>query len=158
MTFLSKVKGEDDPSDASTFLDDPGQREMFEANFTAGLLQDEEGNAHTFPGSRGALVCFVKEDCPTCNEVMPVLDALSRAVDGTLDMLRQIPEIDRVRDMGSLQEIQISGDPDRVLRTLIEKGRVNLFEVTQPTLHDIFIRIAGSSIDPVELQREGVKS
>jgi hypothetical protein len=51
------------------------------------LLQDEEGNAHTFPGSRGALVCFVKEDCPTCNEVMPVLDALNRSVDGALDML-----------------------------------------------------------------------
>ena len=85
-------------------------------------------------------------------------DSLRLRWDGTIDMLRQIPEIDRVRDMGSLQEIQISGDPDRVLRTLIEKGRVNLFEVTQPTLHDIFIRIAGPSIDPVELQREGVKS
>jgi pimeloyl-ACP methyl ester carboxylesterase len=34
---------EDDPSDASTFLDDPAQREMFETNFTAGLMQDEEG-------------------------------------------------------------------------------------------------------------------
>lgn len=34
---------EDDPSDASTFLDDPAQHEMFEANFTAGLMQDEEG-------------------------------------------------------------------------------------------------------------------
>jgi len=34
---------EDDPSDASTFLDDPAQREMFEANFTLGMMQDEEG-------------------------------------------------------------------------------------------------------------------
>ena len=85
-------------------------------------------------------------------------DSIRLRWDGTIDMLRQIPEIHRVRDMGSLQEIQISGDPDRVLRTLIEKGRVNLFEVTQPTLHDIFIRIAGASIDPVEHQREGVKS
>ena len=85
-------------------------------------------------------------------------DSIRLRWDGTIDMLRQIPEIDRVRDIGSLQEIQISGDPDRVLRTLIEKGRANLFEVTQPTLHDIFIRIAGPSIDPVELQREGVKS
>jgi pimeloyl-ACP methyl ester carboxylesterase len=34
---------EDDPSDAPTFLADPAQREMFEQNFTAGMIQDEEG-------------------------------------------------------------------------------------------------------------------
>jgi pimeloyl-ACP methyl ester carboxylesterase len=34
---------EDDASDADTFLADPAQREMFEANFTEGMLQDEEG-------------------------------------------------------------------------------------------------------------------
>ncbi len=34
---------EDDQSDARTFLDDPAQREMFEANFAAGMVQDEEG-------------------------------------------------------------------------------------------------------------------
>jgi pimeloyl-ACP methyl ester carboxylesterase len=34
---------EDDPSDADTFLADPKQREMFEANFTAGFMQDEAG-------------------------------------------------------------------------------------------------------------------
>ena len=33
----------DDESDADTFLADRAQREMFEANFTAGLLQGEEG-------------------------------------------------------------------------------------------------------------------
>lgn len=38
-----EAMAEDDPSDASTFLDDPAQRAMFEANFTAGLMQDEEG-------------------------------------------------------------------------------------------------------------------
>ncbi len=34
---------EDDASDADTFLADPAQREMFEENFTAGMVQDEEG-------------------------------------------------------------------------------------------------------------------
>ncbi len=34
---------------------------------------------HRFTGDQPAVVCFVKEDCPTCNEVMPVLDALHRA-------------------------------------------------------------------------------
>lgn len=41
-TFV-EATAEDDPSDADTFLSDPAQREMFEANFTAGMVQDEEG-------------------------------------------------------------------------------------------------------------------
>lgn len=38
-----EAMAEDDRSDANTFLADPAQREMFEANFTAGIVQDEEG-------------------------------------------------------------------------------------------------------------------
>ncbi len=34
---------EGDESDADTFLADPAQKEMFEANFTEGMVQDEEG-------------------------------------------------------------------------------------------------------------------
>ncbi len=43
------------------------------------ILPDHSGSPHGFTGDQPALVCFVKEDCPTCNEVMPVLDALHRA-------------------------------------------------------------------------------
>lgn len=38
-----EAMAEEDPSDADTFLSDAAQREMFEANFTAGIVQDEEG-------------------------------------------------------------------------------------------------------------------
>ena len=38
------------------------------------------------PGQRAALICFVKEDCPTCREVMPVLNALHRAAAPNLDL------------------------------------------------------------------------
>lgn len=38
-----EATAEDDASDADTFLSDPAQREMFEENFTAGMVQDEEG-------------------------------------------------------------------------------------------------------------------
>jgi len=38
-----EAMADDDKSDADTFLADPAQREMFEANFTAGMVQDEEG-------------------------------------------------------------------------------------------------------------------
>lgn len=37
------VLAEGDPSDADTFLSDPAQKEMFEANFARGIVQDEEG-------------------------------------------------------------------------------------------------------------------
>ncbi|MDP6377501.1 MAG: hypothetical protein QF921_03820 [Pseudomonadales bacterium] len=40
------------------------------------LLQDQGGKEYRFPGGRQSLICFVKEDCPTCNDVMPLLDAL----------------------------------------------------------------------------------
>ena len=85
-------------------------------------------------------------------------DSIHLRWDGTPEMLRQIPEIERIRDMGSFQEIQISGDSNRVLSTLVDKGRVELFEVTQPSLHDIFIRIAGAPIDSAKPDYQGAES
>ena len=38
-------------------------------------LADMAGGDRTFPTGSPALVCFVKEDCPTCNLVMPLLQA-----------------------------------------------------------------------------------
>ena len=39
-------------------------------------LVDINGREVSFPGSRTSLVCFIKEDCPTCRLVLPVLTAL----------------------------------------------------------------------------------
>ncbi len=39
----------------------------------------------SFPADKVSLVCFVKEDCPTCREVMPVLAAMARALGDVLD-------------------------------------------------------------------------
>ena len=49
------------------------------------LLSDEQGTSHSFPGSRGAVICFVKEDCPTCNDVMPALAGMQAAFCDVLD-------------------------------------------------------------------------
>lgn len=38
-------------------------------------LADMAGGDRTFPTGAPALVCFVKEDCPTCNLVVPLLQA-----------------------------------------------------------------------------------
>ena len=39
-------------------------------------LSNIAGDEVRFAGARPAVVCFVKEDCPTCREVMPVLAAM----------------------------------------------------------------------------------
>ena len=43
-------------------------------------LENLRGEQVVFPGTSDALVCFIKEDCPTCKEVMPVLVAMHKAL------------------------------------------------------------------------------
>lgn len=62
---------------------------------------------------------------------------------GSREQLQAMPEVHRVVDMGGYQELQVQGDPQRLLQNLISKGDVRLFEIARPSLHDIFIRIAG---------------
>ncbi len=49
------------------------------------LLADTDGSEVSFPSGRPAIVCFVKDDCPTCHVVMPVLDALHQAFGARID-------------------------------------------------------------------------
>ena len=42
-------------------------------------IESMDGRSVAFPAGRSALVAFVKEDCPTCNTVMPVLEAFRKA-------------------------------------------------------------------------------
>ena len=79
-------------------------------------------------------------------------DSIRLRWDGTTEALNLMPQVGRVIDMGGFQEIQIDGDPQDVLRQLLNIGRVELFEISQPSLHDIFIRIAGTdAINPPSL-------
>jgi hypothetical protein len=49
------------------------------------LLADGEGGQRSFPGNRPAIVCFVKDDCPTCHLAMPILSAMHRAFGDRVD-------------------------------------------------------------------------
>jgi len=49
-------------------------------------LENLRGEQVVFPGTSDALVCFIKEDCPTCKEVMPVLVAMHKAFAGAIDI------------------------------------------------------------------------
>jgi ABC-2 type transport system ATP-binding protein len=50
--------------------------------------------------------------------------------------------IDAINDYGQLQEVRLATDPQAFLTQLASRTRVFHFEVTRPSLHDIFVRIA----------------
>jgi len=59
---------------------------------------------------------------------------------GALDL----PGVLSVTDFGRCQDLRMDHgtDPQRLLADLMQLGQVRRFEVMQPTLHDIFVRIA----------------
>ena len=52
--------------------------------------------------------------------------------------------IESVNNFGKLQEVRVSPgtDPQTILADLLKLTRINRFEITKPSLNDIFIRIA----------------
>ena len=68
--------------------------------------------------------------------------------------LNRIDGVERVTDFGQLQELRITGDrdPQKILAQVLTKTRVTSFELARPSLHDIFVRIAGP--DAVEATDE----
>lgn len=70
-------------------------------------------------------------------------DTLRVRTDGGLPALQGLPGVEQVVDFGSYQELRLRGESGDLLRALTERTRVRHFEETRPTLHDIFIRIAG---------------
>ncbi|HTY84851.1 MAG TPA: ATP-binding cassette domain-containing protein [Silvibacterium sp.] len=72
-------------------------------------------------------------------------DTIRVEVDGSGDMLRDLPGIELIRDLGQVQELRMSAgcDPQRILEALVARTRVTSFSVVKPSLHDIFVRIAG---------------
>lgn len=56
-----------------------------------------------------------------------------------------IAGVEAVNDLGQMQELRLTreGDPQAVLATVLSRTRVLSFEVAKPSLHDIFVRIAG---------------
>ena len=69
-------------------------------------------------------------------------DTVRLRVDGGATLLRTLPGVRSVNDHGQLQEVRCAGDPQALLASLINRTRVHHFEVTRPSLHDIFVRIA----------------
>jgi ABC-2 type transport system ATP-binding protein len=72
-------------------------------------------------------------------------DTVRVRLEGDAAPLAGLPDVVKVADFGRFQELRLEpgADPQRVLEALAARGRVRLFEVTHPSLHDIFVRIAG---------------
>ena len=49
-------------------------------------LKDVSGNEREFSGGNQSLVCFIKEDCPTCREVMPLLSEIESLLNDQLEI------------------------------------------------------------------------
>jgi len=70
-------------------------------------------------------------------------DTIRVRTDGGVQALQGLPGVEQVLDLGRYQELRVRDDSQDLLRALMERTRVRQYEETRPTLHDIFIRIAG---------------
>jgi ABC-2 type transport system ATP-binding protein len=80
-------------------------------------------------------------------------DTIQIAADGGPQFLDGLPGVDRVRDLGQIQELRMAPacDPQQVLRTLMARTRVTSFSIMKPSLHDIFVRIAGPQAEEAQV-------
>lgn len=71
-------------------------------------------------------------------------DTLQIQSDLGAEALKDMKGIENVRNFGKLQEIRLEEgmDPQLILAELLRKTRISKFEITKPSLNDIFIRIA----------------
>jgi ABC-2 type transport system ATP-binding protein len=114
---------------------------------------------------RGTTVVFSTHDMATaekmCDRIFMIFKG-RKVLDGTLNdiqaeygfdtvrvrtaggapALTGMPSVQSVNDYGQLQEVRVAGDPQQFLRQLTSRTDVYHFEVTRPSLHDIFVRIA----------------
>ena len=114
---------------------------------------------------RGSTVVFSTHDMATaermCDRIFMIFRG-RKVLDGTLEEIQAqygfdtirvrtaggaaalggMPGVQAVNDYGQLQEVRVSGDPQRFLRDLAARTAVSHFEIARPSLHDIFVRIA----------------
>ncbi len=72
-------------------------------------------------------------------------DTLRVRLGGDGASLAGLPGVVDVADFGRYYELRLdrNSDPQAVLAALMDRGEVRLFELSRPSLHDIFVRIAG---------------
>ncbi|MEX1128438.1 MAG: DUF4162 domain-containing protein, partial [Vicinamibacterales bacterium] len=61
---------------------------------------------------------------------------------GGVAALAGLPGVESINDFGQMQEVRLNADPQAFLHQLSSNTAVFHFELTRPSLHDIFVRIA----------------
>jgi len=114
---------------------------------------------------RGATVVFSTHDMATaermCDRIFMIFRG-RKVLDGSLESIQDqygadtvrirtsagaaalagMPDVESVNDFGQLQEVRLKGDPQAFLSRLAARTAIYHFEVTRPSLQDIFVRIA----------------
>jgi ABC-2 type transport system ATP-binding protein len=114
---------------------------------------------------RGATVVFSTHDMSTaermCDRIFMIFRG-RKVLDGSLESIQNqygadtvrvrtstgtaaladMPDVEAVNDFGQMQEVRLKGDPQAFLARLTQRAAVYHFEVTRPSLQDIFVRIA----------------
>ncbi len=72
-------------------------------------------------------------------------DTIRVGTEGGMSVLEGIQGVESIRDFGQVQELRMTEDCDaqKVLEQIMSRTSVRQFEITRPSLHDIFVRIAG---------------
>jgi ABC-2 type transport system ATP-binding protein len=120
---------------------------------------------------RGTTVVFSTHDMSTaekmCDRIFMIFKG-KKVLDGTLHDIQEqygadtvrirtaagveacagMPEVESLNDYGQVQEVRLVGDAQAFLQRLIARTTVYHFEVTRPSLHDIFVRIAHPQDEP----------
>lgn len=119
---------------------------------------------------RGTTIVFSTHDMHAaelmCERIFMIFRG-KKVLDGTLDdiqaeygydtarvrtaggaaILAGLPSVDAVNDHGNYQDVKLKGDAQAFLQALVQKTTVQRFEIRRPSLHDIFVRIAGPTAD-----------
>lgn len=76
-------------------------------------------------------------------------DTIRVSVAGGAAAVQGIAGVEQVRDQGQFQDLRMQPgcDPQAVLHALVGRGAVHSFAVMQPSLNDIFVRIAGPEVE-----------
>jgi ABC-2 type transport system ATP-binding protein len=94
----------------------------------------------------------------TLDEIQTVYgDDTVRLRVGQSQALAGLPGVSQVNDYGRYQELRLSkgADPQRILQLLLTRTSLDHFERTRPSLHDIFVRIAGPGSENGKTNGEG---
>ena len=117
---------------------------------------------------RGATIIFSTHDMGVAEKMCDFIFMIfkgQKVLDGSLESIQErygddtirvgvegnsfdphgIKGIEKVTDFGRLQELRVGAgaDTQEILAELMRHGRVTHFELTKPSLRDIFVRIAG---------------